>query len=360
MAAKLPAPADVVVGKEPVVKPKESDQTEKEHIDVKLPSGAVENSAPEPVNTAADNKFKPEKTAAKNKFESENTAAEKKFKSVNTAAEKKMESVNTADEKKMKPVNTAAEKKMEPVNTAEEKKMESVNTADEKKMESVNKAAENNFESANTVDEKQFKPINTADEKKLEPANTADENKFKQVKTADEMQFESVNTDDEEKKFETPETKDEAANRDADIETTGKVVKDIFDTTVFAGLKEQKPESYPDDDDDDTLKIEDTPGFDKEPESAVPVISDQSITPREYDDVEDSNFFAYFMFVSVLFIAGYVLYHNKQKILALVLEGRRDRNSRRRPNTASYRKLNSNLEEAVTSKCSGSAAHVIY
>jgi hypothetical protein len=48
------------------------------------------------------------------------------------------------------------------------------------------------------------------------------------------------------------------------------------------------------------------------------------------------------------------------QILALALEGRSRRGTRRRPNTSGYRKLDSNLEEAVTSKCSTSVTHVIY
>lgn len=48
------------------------------------------------------------------------------------------------------------------------------------------------------------------------------------------------------------------------------------------------------------------------------------------------------------------------QILALALEGRSRKGTRRRPNTSAYRKLDSNLEEAVTSTCSTSVTHVIY
>lgn len=50
------------------------------------------------------------------------------------------------------------------------------------------------------------------------------------------------------------------------------------------------------------------------------------------------------------------------QILAIVLEGRRARNSRgrRRPSTANYRKLDCTLEEAVTSQCNANVTHVIY
>nr|CAD7602784.1 unnamed protein product [Timema genevievae] len=72
-----------------------------------------------------------------------------------------------------------------------------------------------------------------------------------------------------------------------------------------------------------------------------------------FSDDEDSHFFAYFMTMVLICIIGYLVFHNKQK-------GRSRKGSRRRPNTAGYRKLDSNLEEAVTSSCSQSVTHVIY
>ncbi|XP_033334084.2 uncharacterized protein LOC117224951 [Megalopta genalis] len=77
---------------------------------------------------------------------------------------------------------------------------------------------------------------------------------------------------------------------------------------------------------------------------------------------EESHFFTYFTILSLISIAAYIGYYNKQKILAIVLEGRRSRNSRgrRRPSTANYRKLDCTLEEAVTSQCNANVTHVIY
>ncbi|OXU19208.1 hypothetical protein TSAR_005559 [Trichomalopsis sarcophagae] len=86
----------------------------------------------------------------------------------------------------------------------------------------------------------------------------------------------------------------------------------------------------------------------------------QSSLVKEEDE---SHFFAYFSLLSLLCVGLYAGYHNKQKILAMVLEGRRSRRgrgSRRRPSTASYRKLDSNLEEAVTSQCNSNVTNVIY
>ncbi|XP_063244334.1 trans-Golgi network integral membrane protein 1-like isoform X2 [Bacillus rossius redtenbacheri] len=83
--------------------------------------------------------------------------------------------------------------------------------------------------------------------------------------------------------------------------------------------------------------------------------------PSDYVDAEDSHFFVYFVTMVVLCIIGYLAFHNKQKILALTLEGHSKRNSRRRHQSSTkYRKLDSNLEEAVTSSCKQSVTSVIY
>lgn len=68
----------------------------------------------------------------------------------------------------------------------------------------------------------------------------------------------------------------------------------------------------------------------------------------------ESSFFSYFMFLMCLIIIFYIAYHNKSKILALLIEGRRGNRprgggSRRKSHSAEYRKLDSNLEEAIQS-----------
>ncbi|KAK0091687.1 hypothetical protein PV326_002858 [Microctonus aethiopoides] len=77
---------------------------------------------------------------------------------------------------------------------------------------------------------------------------------------------------------------------------------------------------------------------------------------------DDSHFFGYFTVIGLIGIAGCLIYHRKQKILAMIVEGRRSRGGRgrKRPSTASYRKLDCNLEEAVTSQCNSNVSHVIY
>ena len=83
------------------------------------------------------------------------------------------------------------------------------------------------------------------------------------------------------------------------------------------------------------------------------------VTP--FVEAEDSHFFTYFLSSSAFFILGYLVYHNKRKIIAMAVEGKKGRNTgRRRPNSASYHKLDSNLEEAMSSNLSSTNSYVIY
>lgn len=84
-----------------------------------------------------------------------------------------------------------------------------------------------------------------------------------------------------------------------------------------------------------------------------------------FDDT-DSNFFSYLMFLMLITIVFYIVYHNKTKVLALVIEGRRGRSgysrssSRRKHHSAEYRKLDSNLEEAIQSNDQVLTTQIIY
>lgn len=76
---------------------------------------------------------------------------------------------------------------------------------------------------------------------------------------------------------------------------------------------------------------------------------------NEFREDPDSSFFTYFMFLMFVIVTFYVAYHNKSKILALLIEGRRSRTyssrngCRRKSHSAEYRRLDSNLEEAIQS-----------
>ncbi|XP_045625936.1 trans-Golgi network integral membrane protein 1 isoform X2 [Procambarus clarkii] len=70
----------------------------------------------------------------------------------------------------------------------------------------------------------------------------------------------------------------------------------------------------------------------------------------KFRDDEDSHFFAYFLTIMVTAIIFYLVFHNKQRIIALIIEGRAPRSGRTRRSSsrAKYHKLDNNLEEAIT------------
>ncbi|XP_069938561.1 trans-Golgi network integral membrane protein 1 isoform X3 [Cherax quadricarinatus] len=70
----------------------------------------------------------------------------------------------------------------------------------------------------------------------------------------------------------------------------------------------------------------------------------------KFSDDEDSHFFAYFLTIMITAIIFYLVFHNKQRIIALIIEGRAPSSSRNRRSSsrAKYHKLDNNLEEAIT------------
>lgn len=70
----------------------------------------------------------------------------------------------------------------------------------------------------------------------------------------------------------------------------------------------------------------------------------------KFRDDEGSHFFAYFLTVMVTAIIFYLVFHNKQRIMALIIEGRAPNSRRRRRSSsrARYTRLDNNLEEAIT------------
>ncbi|XP_062609932.1 laminin-like protein lam-2, partial [Saccostrea cucullata] len=69
----------------------------------------------------------------------------------------------------------------------------------------------------------------------------------------------------------------------------------------------------------------------------------------------EGHFMAYFLTAVVLCVAGYVIFHNKQRIVAFIIEGRTGRRSSRRPNKDGYSRVKTDdvmpsLEKSTTSK----------
>lgn len=95
-------------------------------------------------------------------------------------------------------------------------------------------------------------------------------------------------------------------------------------------------------------------------------VSRKTVKVVDFEGDPDSNFFTYLCGLMFLCVLLYILHQNRQKILALFLEGRRgSRRGRERSrggSKAAYSKLDCNLEEAITSKksLSGKSMDIIY
>lgn len=135
---------------------------------------------------------------------------------------------------------------------------------------------------------------------------------------------------------------------------------DLKTSTLSENTQDHYDAANPEDVDD----VEDTiqQSTRNQNENIQEVFEQKSLQYPNVRTEDDSYYLTYFTVVTLACIAGLIGYLNKQKILAIVLEGRRSRNNRgrRRPSTANYRKLDCTLEEAVTSQCNANVTHVIY
>lgn len=94
----------------------------------------------------------------------------------------------------------------------------------------------------------------------------------------------------------------------------------------------------------------------------------KKVVDVNFEEDPDSNFFTYLCALMFLCVLLYILHQNRQKILALFIEGRRgnrrgSRDRSRGGSKAAYSKLDCNLEEAIMSKSkslSGKSMDIIY
>lgn len=109
----------------------------------------------------------------------------------------------------------------------------------------------------------------------------------------------------------------------------------------------------------------------KIPQDPEPTLEDEVphkiVEIVDFEEDPDSNFFTYLCALMFLCVLLYILHQNRQKILALFLEGRRgnrrgSRDRSRGGSKAAYSKLDCNLEEAIMSKksLSGKSMDIIY
>ncbi|XP_070156092.1 trans-Golgi network integral membrane protein 1 [Polyergus mexicanus] len=179
----------------------------------------------------------------------------------------------------------------------------------------------------------------------------------------DDLQVSSINNPvDDVPKKDLNEEKAEEVNKEQNTD-------DLKTSTLSDNTQDHYDVGNPEEDIEpnvaDSNNVEDDPvqqSTRNQNENVQEVVEQKNMQYSNIRTEDDSHFFTYFTVITVACIAGYIGYHNKQKILAIVLEGRRSRSNRgrRRPSTANYRKLDCTLEEAVTSQCNANVTHVIY
>jgi len=154
--------------------------------------------------------------------------------------------------------------------------------------------------------------------------------------------------------------------------------KEIGENNDVSDTKQQNQESLVKDDSAENNDIVDVETNDQEGSNLSKQMEDASnnddqgsIFPTNHDEAQDtmntgpyiedeSSFLPHFIFLAILCMTAYLVYHNKSKILALVLEGRRGQNARRRSGGRTYTKLDSTLEENMDLKRETSLRQVIY
>lgn len=190
-------------------------------------------------------------------------------------------------------------------------------------------------------------------------ATQAGKTETAQIKT--DTKTANINLDDEQSSLadnpvfdENPGTEKEA---DTNLDVDGGVNGDDDDDEMY-------PVDFPlRDNNQNSNKFQQEQLTDVEPHDSD---SPQRVQSAPFEEDPDSNFFTYLCIIMFLTIVLYILYHNRHKILALLLEGRQGRNSRRARSRggskAAYSKLDCNLEEAITSKksLSGKSMDIIY
>jgi len=194
--------------------------------------------------------------------------------------------------------------------------------------------------------------------KKLKQATFLQQVKDKKPENSADFKLE-VNTSKSEIEETTEEKKTiEIADQNFNIPTNENDINGFLKTEK--SIEQDKNNDMDDSYDEENLNLDNNPKVEQSQFNVNENEYPRQIISTVQED-RGSNFFTYLLLGMFLTILFYIIYHNKTKILALILEGRRSKSGRgRRKHTASYSKLDSNLEEAISSPYSGRSSQIIY
>lgn len=157
------------------------------------------------------------------------------------------------------------------------------------------------------------------------------------------------------------------AQKDVEVQSSDKSAKGPNPGSEDVKASENDPADQNNNEDksrkeEDAVDDKDTVEVVEEPKVDTPLETDfQKQMNSETKDPPQSNFFSYFIVLAIITIIVYLVFHNKKKILGLIVEGRSGRQSgRRRSGGREYMKLDSNMEDMMETGRETSMRQVIY
>ncbi|KAK0048482.1 trans-Golgi network integral membrane protein 1 [Biomphalaria pfeifferi] len=271
--------------------------------------------------------------------------------------DKKIEESKTAQEPKQDKTNTQTkgtervenEKQTEESKTAQEPKQDKTNTQNAQtegteKHTGTEQGTNTDGDSDNSNQEP-LENLDTADSDDLgvtgkKPKGQADDSSRKEKqteesKTAQEPKQDKTNTQNAQTEGTEKHTgTEQGTNTDGDSNNSNQEPLENLDT----------------DDSDDLGVTGKKPKGQADESSRKEKLNQSGLSVDDEDESYSSgHFIAYFLSAVIICVAGYIIFHNKQKIMAFVIEGRSAHQRRQRSKGVKYTELKSNVEEVMPS-----------